>query len=94
MNSNSVGNLVIEGEGEICHKKRSNGSFYIDTNTSRDYIQVMMTHLSIIILWIMVSQVLSSHTLLDNIYPNKVEDAYYCGGSNETVMPTIYGELR
>ena len=36
---------------------------------------------------------LSSHTLLDNIYPNKVEDAYYCGGSNETVMPTIYGEM-
>ena len=37
-------------------------------------------------------QVLSSHTLLDNIYPNKVEDAYYCGGSNDTMMPTIYGE--
>ena len=43
VNSNSVGNLVIEGEGEICHKKRSNGSFFIDTNTSRDFIQVMMT---------------------------------------------------
>ena len=36
---------------------------------------------------------LSSHTLLDNIYPNKVEDAFYCGGSNTTVMPTIYGEM-
>ena len=40
VNSNLVGNMVIEGEGEICHKKRSNGSFYIDQNTSRDYIQV------------------------------------------------------
>ena len=57
VNSNLAGNMVtmiimmlmtvmmmcqvIEGDGEICHKKRSNGTFFMDLNTSRDYIQVM-----------------------------------------------------